>query len=164
MRQVWTDPTLVAEIGSAAASAAGTSSSLAAVPGLTPVVSPWRGVRLWRLPAGQTAQQVIAALRSAGNGTFVPVFREAPDSRAPMRLLGQELIVTFPPGWDGARVAQWARQESLTVVRQMPVGVQTYLLRSSQSGAQLLGLVQRLEHAGTVQAVHPNWRRAVTVR
>lgn len=164
VQEVWVDPTLVAEVAHGGSGAATATSPPAAMPGLTPAASPWRGVRLWRLPAGQNALQALDTLNAAAGASFMPVFRDAPDSRAPMRLLGQGLIVTFRSDWDRARIVQWADNQSLTVVRKMPVGAQTYLLRASQSGVQLLGLVKRLEEAGTVQAVHPNWRRAVTVR
>jgi hypothetical protein len=164
VHEVWVDPTLVAEVAHGGRGAAITASPPTAIPGLTPAASPWRGVRLWRLPAGQNALQALATLNAAASASFMPVFRDAPDSRAPMRLLGQELIVTFRSDWDRVRVVQWADNQSLTVVRKMPVGQQTYLLRASQSGVQLLGLVKRLDEAGTVQAVYPNWRRAVTVR
>ena len=165
--RVWMDPGLIAEMG---VSTGGSTASTAphGLIGFHRVSSPWRGVRLWRIPAGSEPRAVVDRLNAATNAgsaaTFVPVFRDAPDPRAPMRLLGHEMLASLPAHWSRVEVRAWAARNDLAIVRRMPIGSDLYLLRSPLGGVALLQLVDRIRRAGIVRDVYPNWRRALALR
>lgn len=162
--RVWVDPNLIAQLRGSA----GESSAVHGLNGLTRVPSAWgSGVQLWHIPAGSDPVAEADRLNQAnpgGSTIFVPVFRDAPNPRAPMRLLGNEVLAALPSGWDRARVQSWAAANGLTVLRKMPVGTNAYLLRSTLYGVALLQSVERIRQAGIVRTIYPNWRRALALR
>lgn len=165
VHRVWMDPGLIAELGSHGTGAVVTAPG--ALAGFKRVSSPWPRVRLWRLPTGSDPQEVIDRLNTADAGSttsFIPVFRDAPDPRAPMRVLGHEMLASLPAHWSRVEVRAWAARNGLAIARRMPVGGNTYVLRSPLGGVQLLRLVDRIRRAGIVHEVYPNWRRPVTPR
>lgn len=165
VHRVWMDPGLIAELGSHGTGAV--AAAPGALAGFKRVSSPWPRVRLWRLPTGSDPQEVIDRLNTAdagGTTSFIPVFRDAPDPRAPMRVLGHEMLASLPAHWSRVEVQAWAARNGLAIVRRMPVGGNTYVLRSPLGGVQLLRLVDRIRRAGIAHDVYPNWRRPVTSR
>jgi hypothetical protein len=111
----------------------------------------WRGVRLWRVPAG--AGDVVRAL--SGRIAVSPVFFESGPGAGRKRALPGGVVVVLDPLWDASRVAASIAANRLRVVRKLEMG--NVLVLDSPAGFASLDLANTLHGADGVVASEPNW-------
>ena len=158
-RRLWLSEDLIAEFDP---SDAGRDGILRADPAAREVEQPQASVRIWRL-AG--AQRGDAFARNVGGSTLrlSPVLHDGPSTGLPMHALPGGVVVTFPSGWDRARIDAWLAGRSLHVQGDAVVAEANMYLVATAPGLEALKVAKELRESGELADVTPNlWRQNAT--
>lgn len=117
------------------------------------------GVRLWQVDGDvkKTAQE----LTSRTGGKYSPVFQEGGVGRR-MALPGG-VIATFDDGVSATDAKIWAQKNGVKLGSKLNIGSNSYLVETDP-GVAALDSAARLQAAGGVKSVTPNWWMEVTTR
>ena len=117
------------------------------------------GVRLWQVDGDvkKTAQE----LTSRTGGKYSPVFQEGGAGRK-MALPGG-VIATFDDGVSATDAKTWAQKNGVKLGSKLNIGSNSYLVETDP-GVAALDTAARLQAAGGVKSVSPNWWMEVTTR
>jgi hypothetical protein len=161
-RQIWLNPSIVAEFHAGKGNAA--QSMLKSVYADAVLVSTHGTVRLWRLGSGVDSITGVRALSSANQpGDYSPVLHDGPTSTARMRALPGNIIVYLDPAWDGAAVNAWVSKHQLEIIKKLEIGPNIYLIKTGP-GLEALNTANALYKSGEVVAAFPDWWKQVTTR
>lgn len=159
-REVWLDPSLVAEFGANAQTpdalrSAGVRARPQAASG---------GVRLWRLSDGPRPDALARRLTGVvGTAAFSPVLRDSPASSSRLRALPGNIIVYFDPTWDMATIGRWLSDHNLQLIKPLPIRRNAFLIKTAP-GLEALNTANALYRSGEVVAAFPDWWQAVAPR
>jgi hypothetical protein len=146
-RRSYVDLTLLAEWG-------GTERVRDLVPGAEAVRSD-ANFRLWRLPPGEVAKDVVQRL---GDTTGVhAVLRDGPLPTDPVRALTGRVAVRFDAAFGEAAVEPWVRARGYEVVRRLSFDPAWWLLAVPSRGLEVLDLVEALVALPEVEDAAPDW-------
>lgn len=120
------------------------------------------GARIWQVDRG--AEIALPRLRAAQpSAKYSPVLHDSPSAGGRMRALPGNVIVYLNPDWGQAKVAQWAAKYGLSVLRELDVGKNVYVIQTAP-GLEALQTANALYKSGEVVAAFPDWWLEVATR
>lgn len=117
------------------------------------------GVRLWQIDGD--VKKAAQDLSTRTGGKYSPVFQEGGAGRK-MALPGG-VIATFADDTSAAEAKAWAQKNGVKLGSKLNIGSNSYLVETDP-GVAALDTAARLQAAGGVKSVTPNWWMEVTTR
>ncbi len=141
-------PDILAELSSE-------SSSVRSVdPQATLVKTKFRGFKVWKLKKYSLLKNVKAGKAPASlKGKSSAVFK---DSSGRLRILPGNIIVFFDKSWNKSKVAEWADEKGLSIVKCLSKYNNIYLIKS-EPGIKSLQLANSLKGETGIVSASPNW-------
>ena len=161
-RQIWLNPSLVAEFHVGKNNAA--RNAVKSVYANAELVATHGAVRLWRLGSGVVSSTAVRALSSVNQtGNYSPVLHDGPTTTGRMRALPGNMIVYLDPAWDSAAVTAWANKHQFEIIKKLEIGPNIYIIKTGP-GLEALNTANALYKSGEVVAAFPDWWEEVTTR
>ena len=158
-RKLWLSEDLIAEFDP---SDAGRDGILRADPGAREVEQPQASVRIWRLAGAQRGEAFVRSV-GASSLRLSPVLHDGPSPGLPMHALPGGVVVTFPTGWNRARIDSWLTARNLRVQGDAVVAEANMYLVATSPGLDSLRIASELHESGELTDVSPNlWRQNAT--
>ena len=99
---------------------------------------------------------------TTGNIASSVFYKGEKKDQAPMALTG-EIIVHFKPDWNENRIAEWAKNMDLEIIKTFPFSQNTYLFKADP-GLKSLEIANQIYRSGEVIYAYPNWWKAMNIR
>lgn len=127
--------------------------------GATPVAGAGDSlVGIYRLPR-VSARSTVAPAAAGGS----PVYREGDSPAGRLMALPGGVMVKFKPEWSRQRIDAWLAGRGLTVVRQLAMAGNWFLV-DTPAGEASLRTANALYETGEVLAASPNWWKQTVTR
>lgn len=124
--------------------------------------NPSAKIKIWETQTN--ADQVIAQLKTKNpNSKVSPVFYDSPSPGGRMRALPGNVIVYLDPSFNATRVAQWAAQNQVEIIKKLGFAPNAYLIKTDP-GLAALAKANALRQAAGVVSTSPEWWQEVSTR
>lgn len=119
-------------------------------------------IKIWETQTN--ADRVIAQLKTKNPTSKVsPVFYDSPSPGGRMRALPGNVIVYLDPSFNATRVAQWAAQNQVEIIKKLGFAPNAYLIKTDP-GLAALDKANTLRQAAGVVSTSPEWWQEVSTR
>lgn len=158
-RTVWVSGDMIAEF---APSDAGRDAILRGDAQAQEVPQAQKSVRIWRVRAPSGIDEFVRGVNVA-TVRLSPVLHDGPIAGEPLRALPGGVVVTFPAGWDRARIDAWLAARKLTIESEVVASANMHLV-ATPPGLEAIRIANELYATGELAGATPNFWLQMSTR